>query len=105
MSGTLDSIGDLASQIGRQAQADYGPKSHATNHEALISELEKMVVLIAPQILSGEFERVRQIYQPKHEYPCGGIVPQPQFKLDVNTGDAVIKLDDAKKMLEQLTLF
>lgn len=43
MSGTLDSIGDLASQIGRQAQMDYGPKSQTTNHEALINELEKMV--------------------------------------------------------------
>lgn len=43
MSGTLDSIGDLASQIGRQAQTNYGPKSQTTNHEALINELEKMV--------------------------------------------------------------
>ena len=43
MSGTLDSIGDLASQIGRQAQTNYGPKSQPTNHEALINELEKMV--------------------------------------------------------------
>ena len=65
-------------------------------------ELEKMVVLIVPQILSGEYERISRMYEQKHDYPCGGIVPKTQFKLDVNTGDAVIKLDDAKKMLEQL---
>ena len=43
MSGALDSIGDLASQFSKQAQTTYGPKREQTNHEALISELEKMV--------------------------------------------------------------
>lgn len=65
-------------------------------------ELEKMVVLIAPQILSGEAERIRRMYEPRHDFPCGGIVPKRQIRLDVNTGDAVIKLEEAKKMAEQL---
>jgi len=43
MSGTLNSIGDLASQLSKQAQANYGPKAEKTNHETLLSELEKMV--------------------------------------------------------------
>ena len=35
-------------------------------------------------------------------YPCGGIVQKPQVEFNVNTGEAVEKLNEVKKKLEDL---
>ena len=40
--------------------------------------------------------------EPKHDYPCGGIVPKTQVDFQVNTNEAVVAIETATAMAEQL---
>ena len=81
-------------------------KEGVYTYEQLMRMSAKQLKPIFAVSLCAEYAKhVAEVQEKyKHGYPCGGIVPETQFKLDVNTGDAVIKLDEAKKMLEQLTI-
>lgn len=80
-------------------------KEGAYTYEQLMRMSAKQLKPLFAVSLCAEYAKYVAELQEKyknHNYPCGGIVPKTQFKLDVNTGDAVIKLDEAKKMLEQI---
>lgn len=65
-------------------------------------ELEKTIALLAPIIVSGERERAcRMVPEHKTDFPCGGIVPNPQVEFNVNTNEAVMSIEKCMQMLEE----
>lgn len=65
-------------------------------------ELEKTIALLAHIIVEGERERAcRVVPEHKTNFPCGGIVPNPQVELNVNTSEFGMTTKKCMQMLEE----
>jgi hypothetical protein len=75
-----------------------------TYEQLMMMSAKQLKPIFAVSLCAEYAEHVAEVQEKyKHGYPCGGIVPETQFKLDVNTGDAVIKLDEAKNENPEFT--